>query len=272
MNVPLSPPLAAVTGASSGIGRAVAVALARRSCTVVAVGRREAELSVTARQAGGVVVPVAGDITSPVVRVGLARRCRELGPLQFLVHGAGVHPIETFDVMTAESWRETMAINVESRLWLTRELLPCFAPGARVLFLGSRSATRPRIGGTAYCVTQAASFMLHECLKAELAPRGVHVGSAIPSPTLTPMVEAQLAADPAAYPDAADYRQLAAAGRFIAPEVTAQFLVWLLMDTSADEFTAKEWRITDESHHARWLGASPLTAPARDAVGGVAPR
>jgi len=274
MNIPLSPPLAAVTGASSGLGRAVSVALARRSGTVIALGRREMELLITARQAGRGVLPLAGDITTPALRTSLVRRCRELGPLQFLVHGAGIHPIEPFDGMTAEAWRETMATNVEARLWLTRELLPCLAPGARVLFLGSRSATRARIGGTAYCVAQAASFMLHECLKAELAPRGVFVGSAIPSPTLTPMVEAQLAADPAAYPDAADYRQLAAAGRFIAPETTARFLVWLLMDTTADEFTAKEWRITDESHHARWLGTNPLTAPApaRDAADGAACR
>ena len=224
------------------------------------VGRRGAPLVATARTCGPGTTVCPADVAEPTGRAAILAAARSGPPLQFLVHCAGIHPIEPFDGMTADAWRQTMATNVEARLWLTRELLPCLAPGARVLFLGSRSATRARIGGTAYCVAQAASFMLHECLKAELAPRGALVGSAIPSPTLTPMVEAQLAADPAAYPDAADYRELAAAGRFIAPETTARFLVWLLMDTTADEFTAKEWRITDESHHARWLGLASLWA------------
>jgi meso-butanediol dehydrogenase/(S,S)-butanediol dehydrogenase/diacetyl reductase len=253
--------LAIVTGAGSGLGRAIAVALAQEGWHVVLAGRRRAALEATAKEAAAQTLVCAADVTLPAGRAAIVQAGRVHGPVRFLVHGAGIHPLGPIEAVTAAEFRETLATNVEARFFLTRDLLPWFAPEARVLFLGSNSATRARLGGTAYCVAQAGSLMLHECLKNELAPRGVRVGSAIPSPAHTPMVDAQLAADPAVYPDARIYRELQAAGRLIAPATVARFVCWLLRAPTAEEYGAKEWRVTDESHHPHWLGTDLLTPP-----------
>ena len=252
--------IAVVTGAGSGIGRAVALALSECPVTVVAVGRKRAALDETAALARGRILATPGDIAIPAGRDDVVRRCRSLGRVRFLVHGAGIHPIEALSAITVESWREVMTTNVESRLFLSRDLLPCFAPGGRVLFVGSNSATRARIGSTGYCVGQAASFMLQECLKAECAPHHVLVTSAIPSPAHTPMIDAQIAADRALYPDAAEYRRLRDAGRLVAPAAVGKFFRWLLTEVDAPEFVAREWNIQDPGHQARWLGGASLYA------------
>ena len=104
--------------------------------------------------------------------------------------------------------------------------------------------------------------MLQQCLKAELAPRGIHVSSAIPSPAHTPMIDAQIEADPGLYPDALEYRRLRDAGQLIAPAAVGLFFHWLLAGVPAQDFVAQEWNIRDTQHHARWLRDAPLYVPA----------
>ena len=231
--------IAIVTGAGSGLGRATALALSAPERIVIAAGRREAPLRETAARASGEVRVAVADVAD------IAGRARVLSSLatgervQLLVHCAGVHAIEAFENISLAGWREVLSINVDARLFLTQALLPWLDAGSRVLFVGSNSATRARKSATAYCVSQAASFMLHECLKVELAHRDIAVTSALPSPVATPMLAAQLRADPAVYPDADDYRRLAAAGRLIAPQTVARFYRWLLTDVPAAEYSAK---------------------------------
>lgn len=256
-----SRPVAVVTGAGSGIGRAVALELARHGAAVIAIGRRAAALAGTAAYAQNC-IPLPADVCNARDREKIAAAVRAAGPVRWIVHAAGVHPVEAFDAITPNSWHAVLATNVTARLFLTRELLPHVEPGARILFAGSRSATRARIGATGYCIAQAASFMLQECLKAELAPRGIHVSSAIPSPAHTPMIDAQIAADPALYPDALEYRRLRDAGQLVAPAAVGRFFHWLLTEVPAQDFVAHEWNIRDTQHHARWLRDMPLYAPA----------
>ena len=255
---PAIPTVAIVTGAGSGIGRAVARTLARRNLTVLAVGRREAPLRETAALAARGILPVVCDIADVGDRSRLAKLAQDAGGVRYLVHGAGIHRVEPLQAITRGAWREVMRINVEARLFLTLELLPLYCNGARVLFVGSNSAMRARMSATAYSVSQAASAMLQRCLQAELAPRGIAVASAIPSPVRTPMVEQQMATDPALYPDALDYRRYRDEGKLIDAEAVGRFFRWLLMDVPEEEFSAQPWNINEHAHHARWLGDSPL--------------
>jgi NAD(P)-dependent dehydrogenase (short-subunit alcohol dehydrogenase family) len=253
-----TPAVAVVTGAGSGIGRAVALELAKRQLTVLAVGRREAPLRETAALAGPNVLPVVCDVDEPADRRMLARLAQDAGGVRFLVHGAGIHRVEPLLAITQNTWREVIHTNVEARLFLTLELLPLYCSGARVLFVGSNSATRARVSATAYCVAQAASVMLQRCLKAELEPRGIAVTSAIPSPARTPMLDKQIAADPVLYPDALNYRRYRDEGKLVAAAAVGRFFRWLLLDVSNAEFSAQEWNIAEHTHHAQWLGGEPL--------------
>jgi NAD(P)-dependent dehydrogenase (short-subunit alcohol dehydrogenase family) len=177
----MSMPVAIVTGAGSGLGRATALALSTPELAVVAVGRRAERLRETAAPARGPVRVVAADVADAAARASITAALAPDEQVRFLVHCAGMHAIEPFAAITPDAWRQVMTTNVDARLFLTEQLLPWLAAGARVLFVGSNSATRARRSATAYCVSQAASFMLHECLKIELADRSIAVTSALPS-------------------------------------------------------------------------------------------
>lgn len=258
MRTSATPAVAIVTGAGSGIGRALALELAKREVTVLAVGRREQPLRETASLAGPNLLPVVCDVADPGDRSRLARLAQDAGGVRCLVHCAGVHQVEPLLGITQNTWREVMDVNVEARLFLTLELLPLYCSGARVLFVGSNSATRARISATAYCVAQAGSAMLARCLQAELASYGIAVASAIPSPARTPMLDQQMAADPALYPDALLYRSDRDQGKLFAASAVGRFFCWLLLDVPGQEFSAQQWNIAEHTHHARWLGNAPL--------------
>jgi NAD(P)-dependent dehydrogenase (short-subunit alcohol dehydrogenase family) len=250
--------IAIVTGAGSGIGRALAIVLSWEPVTVLAVGRREALLRETAGLAQGEVRVVAADVGEESGRSRILSEVPEGSRIKYLIHAAGVCFIERTTEITLESWRRTMATNVDGRLFLTLRLLPRLKEGSRVLFVGSNSATTPRKGSVAYCVSKAASYMLQECLKLELAREGIIVSSAIPSPVNTPLLIDQMAADSEVFPDGFEYRKLQAEGRLIAPATVARFYRWLLTKVPAGEYSARQWDIQDESHHRFWLGKESL--------------
>lgn len=252
--------VAIVTGAGSGLGRAVALALSEAGLAVVAVGRREDALRETASQRPRSIRAVRADVSTHAGRADIVAALAPDDRVRHLVHAAGVHAIESITSITEFAWRQILATNVDARLFLTMDLLARMGDGARVLFVGSNSATRARKSATAYCVSQTASHMLQACLKLELAERGIAVTSALPSPVDTPMLEAQMRADPALYPDALDYRRLRDSGQLIAPATVARFYRWLLTEVSAAEYSAHDWNVRDTSHHAKWLAGESLYA------------
>ncbi len=251
---------AVVTGAGSGIGRAVALELSEEPVTVLAIGRRAAALEETARLARGHVVPLSVDVASEVDRNAVDAALGGGARVRYLVHGAGVQLIERVAALRPDPWRALMAINLDARLFLTQTLLSKLAGGGRVLFVGSRSAARPRKGAAAYCTAQAACWMLQECLKLELAERGIRVALAIPGGVDTPMLRQAMGADPDVFPDQAEYVTAARAGKLVAPAIVGRFYRWLLTRTDDERYSARPWDIRDETHHRHWLGTGSLYA------------
>lgn len=254
-------PYAIVTGAGSGIGRALAIELSREGIGVIAVGRRESPLRETARLSGGKVRPVAADVGAEADYTKISRTLPTEGAtLKYLIHAAGICTVERIEDISPASWRQVMTTNVEGRLLLTIHLLSLLKPGSRVLFVGSNSATKPRKGLTAYCVSKAASYMLQECLKLELSERGVLVSSAIPSPVYTRLLVDQMDADSVVFPDGLEYRALREAGQLISPATVARFYRWLLTSVTDHEYPSRQWNIQDTSHHPFWLNGDSLFA------------
>lgn len=246
--------VAVVTGAGSGIGRAVAIELSQDGLTVIGVGRRLDALRETASLASGMVVCVSADVGTTSGRDAIADEIPDGAQVRYLVHAAGIFPKSRVSDLTLEDWQHVMATNVEARLFLTQRLIPQLRDGGRVLFVGSRSATTPRQGGLSYCVSQAASFMLHECLKLELAEQRIGVASAVPGPVDTAIVQASMVADPAVFPDRASYAALHQAGELIDPAAVGRFYRWLLTETDETRYRATEWNILDPEHQAFWMG------------------
>lgn len=243
-----------ITGAGSGIGRALAISLSQRNIPILAVGRRLDMIQETASLAQkGLVECSPLDIGQPSQREQLSKIVNGRS-LAGLVHCAGIFPIHSLADTTLENWQQAFAVNVEARLFLSQAFAQNLGSDGRVLFIGSMSATTPRKGTSSYCASKAASFMLQECLKKEFEDTGPAVSSAIPGPVKSHILDIGMAADPSVFPDGLDYKN----SPQIDPERVGRFLAWLLLDTSRADYSAAQWDIRNQAHHSNWLGQDDL--------------
>jgi NAD(P)-dependent dehydrogenase (short-subunit alcohol dehydrogenase family) len=160
---PGAPKIAVVTGAGSGIGRAVTIGLARAGFSVVAAGRREAALQETARLVPEACVrAVATDIGDPGSIEALFGTVRdEFGRLDLLVNNAGVSaPAVALEDLTLEQWRKVVDTNLTGTFLCTQaafRLMKEQTPrGGRIINNGSISAHAPRPRSVAYTATKHA--------------------------------------------------------------------------------------------------------------------
>ncbi len=178
-----------VTGASSGIGRAVALEVARQGARVVVAARREPRLVEVVdqiRAAGGQAAYVCGDVTDPQARQQmLAAPQAEFGGLDVLVNNAGIGAIGPFAEASAERLRRVMDVNFFAPVELIRAALPQLAAGQRPLIVnvGSVLGHRAVPGKSEYCASKFALHGFSDALRAELAPRGIDVLLVSPSTT-----------------------------------------------------------------------------------------
>ena len=164
---------AVVTGASSGIGAAVARRLTKDGYQVVAAARREDRLARLAGETG--VRPVRLDITDPASVRALADSLSDLDVLVNNAGGAvGADPVETGD---AAGWRQMFEVNVLGTLQVTQALLPLLraGDGGTIVNVTSTAAFVNYEGGAGYSASKHAEHALTETLRLELAGQPVRV-------------------------------------------------------------------------------------------------
>lgn len=171
---------AVVTGAGRGIGRAVAVALAKEGAAVTAFARtqRELEALVTEIQkGGGRAIAFAGDIRDRAACDRAVAAAREAhGRVQILVNNAGIGIHKPFVEMTDEDWSTTIGTNLSGVFYLTRAALPDLTNGGgHVFMISSLAGSNPIAGLAAYCASKAALDHLAVCLMLEIRQQGVKV-------------------------------------------------------------------------------------------------
>ena len=223
-----------VTGASSGIGRACALALGREGARVVAAGRRAARLEQVAnaiRDAGGACETVTGDAREPAtsgawVKVA-AERC---GGLDGLVNAAGVIGNTGLLETTALEWDRVMNSNLRSVFLMTQAAAPeLIRRKGSVVNLSSVAGPRPYAGLLPYCVSKAAVDQLTRCMALDLAPHGVRVNAVCPGVVVT-----ELHTVTNAIPDYAGFLERSKTthplGRVGQPEEVASLVLFLLSD------------------------------------------
>ncbi len=182
---------ALVTGASSGIGRALAIELARRGVDLVLVARREDRLAEVAQQVtqlGRRAVIVAGDVTDPDVRERAVAAVRdELGGLDILINNAGVAAHGRFIDATPERLRPIFELNFFAPVELIRAALPLLRTGRQpiIVNVGSILGERAVPHKTEYSASKFALHGFSQALRPELAPLGIDVLTVIAGPTET---------------------------------------------------------------------------------------
>lgn len=187
---------ALVTGASSGVGRALAVELVRRGGRVVATARRRERLDELAAEAAAIagagrpapVLVEAGDITSPEFRRRLVdATIAGLGGLDLLAAVAGGGAVGPFATAEPATLTRLIDVNFVAPAELVRTALPALARGRdpAVLLVGSILGYHPLPHHAEYCAAKAALRSLATTLRMELAPRGIDVVLASLGPVAT---------------------------------------------------------------------------------------
>ncbi len=182
---------ALVTGASSGIGRALVIELARRGADIILVARREdrlAEVAAEISKLGRRAVCIAGDVTDAAVRQRAVAAARdELGGLDILVNNAGVAAHGRFADADPGRLRPIMEVNFFAPVELIREALPALREGTQPLIVNVGSILGRR-GSPHKSEYSASKFALHgfsEAVRPELSRLGVDVLVVAAGPTET---------------------------------------------------------------------------------------
>lgn len=198
MDLGLQDRVAFVAGASSGLGLAVAVALAREGCRVAICSRDASRLAAAARKIaweGGTrpsnVLTVACDVTDEAqVEVAMARTVEHFGGLHILITNAGGPPTGFIDDFDADAWRGGIELNLMSTINMCRHALPHLRKAAevghaRILMITSVAAKQPvpnlYLSNTARAGVQGFAKTLSE----ELGPAGITVNTILPGFTRT---------------------------------------------------------------------------------------
>jgi len=228
--------VAIVTGASQGIGQAIALAFAREGAHVVAAARDVANLRETARLAGrGSVVTRACDVTRETDVQNLVTFAEAtFGGLHAIVNNAGIGVAAPLTELTEEDWDATMAVNVKGTFLGCKHAIPALirAGGGAVVNVGSVAAFVGHDLGSAYIASKGAVLMLTKAAAREHAAAGVRVNVVCPGATMTPMEERYLEAlgDPAAGRRWMDRHQPLTG--ILEPEDVASVAVFLASDES----------------------------------------
>jgi NAD(P)-dependent dehydrogenase (short-subunit alcohol dehydrogenase family) len=189
----LSGKTALVTGASRGIGRASALALARAGAQVLvhySNSEKEADAVVAEiRNGGGNAEKVGADLRRPDGAHALAKRVRAIvgDRLDILVANAGISKSAPIEDTTVEDFDNLFAVNVRAPFFLIQQLLPTLCKGSNIIFTSSLAA-RASVGTlSAYGATKGAVDTLVKHLAAALGPRGIRVNAVAPGVVETDM-------------------------------------------------------------------------------------
>jgi NAD(P)-dependent dehydrogenase (short-subunit alcohol dehydrogenase family) len=179
-----------VTGATSGIGHAVAVRFAQAAAHVVAIGRDQSELHAVKdeiEQAGANAAAIAADVTDEgQLRHALNQAIDRFGGLDVLVNAAGHISSGTIENTSLEAWDAMMNVNLRAVFQLMQIAAPhLIKTKGNIVNVSSVTGLRSFPGVLAYCVSKAAVDQLTRCAALELAPKGVRVNAVNPGVVVT---------------------------------------------------------------------------------------
>ena len=197
----LTDKVALITGADSGIGRAVAIAFAREGADVVISYLSEDEdARETARwveEAGRKAVLVPGDLSEAAHCRAVVQRCvDEFDRVGVLVNNAAYQMShETLEEISDEEWEFTMRTNLDAFFHLTKAALPHMASGSAIIGSSSVNSDMPKPTLVPYSVTKAGIANMCASLAQLLGPRGIRVNSVAPGPVWTPLIPSTMPAE-----------------------------------------------------------------------------
>jgi hypothetical protein len=193
--------VAIITGADSGIGRAVAIAYAREGADLLlSYLDEEEDARETARwveEAGRKVVCVPGDIADPAHAASLATKAVEtFGKIDIVVNNAAFQKgAESIDDISVEDWNRHYAVNIHAMFYLVKAAVPHMKPGSSIINTASINAKMPVPEQLAYSSTKAAITNFTAGLAKLLVDKGIRANAVLPGPIWTPLIVATMDAE-----------------------------------------------------------------------------
>ncbi len=225
--------IALVTGSTSNIGMAIAVAFAAEGARVVVTGRdasRGNAVVRSARSVGGEATFLRHELDgSAEGSARLAARAAAIyGPIEILVNNAGIYPPGGTLAVNEETFDQIVGINVKAPYFLTAAVVPTMVEAGRgvVINLGSWTARLGIPAGTAYASTKGSMETLTRAWAAEFGPMGIRVNAISPGVTFDQSAPAAEVAGP--------MMTTTPLGRLVAPDSVARAAVFLASEDAAD--------------------------------------
>ena len=218
-----------VTGASSGIGRVIAIACSKMGATVIINGRNEQRLAETMTEMQGEEnLSLAADLSDSNSLTGMVSR---LPKLDGIVHCAGIGQRVLCKQLQEADLDTMMDVNFKAPVMLQTEILKQkkINKGASIVFIASIASDSPSIGNAVYSASKGAIISYANCLALELAPRQIRVNCILPAMIWTDLIlkggitEEELKEDEKKYP----------LKRYCKPEDIANLSIYLLSNAAA---------------------------------------
>ena len=222
--------VALVTGASSGLGAAVATLFAQRGATVFGIARdAERMAKVFTEVPGGHYASV--DITDPAACRDAVEQCvRRFGRLDVLVNNAGFHQMRHTPQVTDEEWAYDLAVNLSAPFYLCRAAIPHLLDGGNIVNVASVAGVEGEVYSAGYCSAKHGLVGLTKALAVEYTRERLRVNVVCPGGMLTPQATEFSA------PENADYKlimRIAAPRGLMEPADVASVIAFLASDDAA---------------------------------------
>jgi NAD(P)-dependent dehydrogenase (short-subunit alcohol dehydrogenase family) len=229
-----------VTGAGTGIGRAIALALATKGLAVSLAGRRAAPLQQVAAEieaAGGQGFVVDGfDVTdASAIEQGVTCAVQKFGDVSVLVNSAGEAPSAPFEKTSLDVWNQVVSLNLTGTFQVTQALLPSIrrAGKGRIVNIASTAGLTGYPYVSAYCAAKHGVVGLTRALALEMARSDITVNAVCPGFTNTPLLDSAVATITGKTGRTADEARASLAranpqGRLVTPQEVADTVLWLV--------------------------------------------
>ena len=176
-----------ITGASRGIGRAIAVRLAGPNTHLILHGRDQKALDQTAalaREKGAYTETVICDLADSIAVQKIAQTLAAQ-PIKVLINNAGIAVVKPLTEHSLEEWQRTLAISVTAPFLLTKHLAPVIPRGGSIVNILSIAAKVGFVDWSSYCMSKAALDGFAKAVREELRPKGIRVINIYPASTDT---------------------------------------------------------------------------------------
>jgi short-subunit dehydrogenase len=176
-----------ITGASRGIGRAIAEKLAAKDVELLLHGRDTVALAQTRKAVESHCAKVALLIHDLATSAGVSDLMAEVGnePIRLLVNNAGVAVVKPFTEITPIEWEQTIGVNITAPIMLTQHFAPRMPPGSSIVNILSVAAKKGFPNWSAYCMSKFALEGFSQCVRDELRDRKIRVINVYPAATDT---------------------------------------------------------------------------------------